>query len=111
MTGLQVVRMLGNEAEIAEKFKKEHAPSTDFADVVSAIGMEFGHGGEGSDEELTDEESGPIIDLANRIIEDAYFAGTSDIHVEPWEHEVIVRYRIDGVCQEKLRLPGKVGPA
>ncbi|WP_221030966.1 GspE/PulE family protein [Actomonas aquatica] len=110
MTGLTVMRMLGREADIREKFKKNENEPSDFADVVSAIGMEFGSEGEG-DEDLTDEESGPIIDLANRIIEDAYFAGTSDIHIEPWEHEIIVRYRIDGVCQEKLRLPGKVGPA
>ncbi|MBC8009741.1 MAG: type II/IV secretion system protein, partial [Burkholderiales bacterium] len=44
-------------------------------------------------------------------IEDAYYLGTSDIHIEPWEKEIIVRYRVDGVCQEKLRLPHKVGPA
>ncbi len=110
MTGMQIVRMLGRETDIREKFKKDQNEPTDFADVVSAIGMEFGSEGE-ADEDLTDEESGPIIDLSNRIIEDAYFAGTSDIHIEPWEQEVIVRYRIDGVCQEKLRLPGKVGPA
>ena len=57
------------------------------------------------------EESGPIIQLGNRIIEDAYFAGSSDIHIEPQEKDVIVRYRVDGMCQEKLRLPVKVGPA
>ena len=111
MTGKQVVRMLGREADIIEKFKRDQNEPSDFADVVSAIGMEFGGSSDGGEEDLTDEESGPIIDLANRIIEDAYFAGTSDIHLEPWEHEVIVRYRIDGICQEKLRLPGKVGPA
>lgn len=111
MCGLEVVRLLGLEADIVDKFAKPENEPTDFADVVDAIGMEFSADAELSDEELTDEESGPIINLANRIVEDAYFAGTSDIHIEPWEHEVIVRYRIDGICQEKLRLPAKVGPA
>ena len=111
MTGLRVLRMLGREADIREKFEKAQNAPTDFADVVDAIGMEFSGEGEVSDDELTDEASGPIIDLANQIIEDAYFAGTSDIHIEPWELEIIVRYRIDGVCKEKLRLPAKVGPA
>ncbi|MCC5023546.1 MAG: Flp pilus assembly complex ATPase component TadA [Candidatus Synoicihabitans palmerolidicus] len=111
MTVKQIVRMLGRASAIREKFKKDQNQPTDFADVVSAIGMEFGGEGDGGKDELTDEESGSIIDLANRILEDAYFAGTSAIHIEPWEVEVIVRYRIDGVCQEKLRLPGKVGPA
>ncbi|GAB5562792.1 MAG: type IV-A pilus assembly ATPase PilB [Synoicihabitans sp.] len=110
-SGIEVVRVLGREADILEKFSKQENEPTDFADVVDAIGMEFAPDAEASDDELTNEESGPIIELANRIVEDAYFAGTSDIHVEPWEHEVIVRYRIDGVCQEKLRLPAKVGPA
>jgi len=111
MCGLEVVRLLGLESDIAEKFAKNENEPTDFADVVDAIGMEFAPEVDLSDDELTDEQSGPIIDLANQIIEDAYFAGTSDIHIEPWEHEVIVRYRIDGICREKLRLPGKVGPA
>ncbi len=111
MTGKRVVRVLGKEKDIREKYAKTTDNSADFSDVVSAIGLEYNDDAELSDDELTDEESGPIIELANRVIEDAYFAGTSDIHIEPWEHEVVVRYRIDGVCSEKLRLPGKVGPA
>ena len=63
------------------------------------------------EEDLENEESAPIIQLANRIIEEAYAVGSSDIHVEPGEKDLIVRYRIDGVCQEKLRLPAKVAPA
>ena len=108
---LEVVRLLGLEKDIADKFAKNENEPTDFADVVDAIGMEFAPEVDPSDDELTDEQSGPIIDLANQIIEDAYFARTSDIHIEPWEHEVVARYRIDSICQEKLRLPGKVGLA
>ncbi len=111
MTGKKVVRLLGREKDIREKFKKtSEQKSSGFGDVVDQIGAEFGGHAEASEEEV-DEESGPIIELANRIIEDAYFAGSSDIHIEPQEKEVIVRYRIDGVCSEKLRLPRKVGPA
>lgn len=111
LCGKKVVRVLGRLKDIEEKFTKADEAPEDFTDVVSAIGMEFGDDGELSEDDLTDEESGPIIDLANRIIEDAYLAGTSDIHIEPWEHEVVVRYRIDGICSEKLRFPAKVGPA
>jgi type IV pilus assembly protein PilB len=77
------------------------------------IGAEYGEVEAEADlrDEDVSEESGPIIQLANRIIEDAYFTGTSDIHIEPQEKEVVVRNRIDGVCMEKLRLPKKVGPA
>ena len=111
MTGKKVLRLLGREKEIREKFNRSQQVEAQFTDVVEQLGAEFGVGEDIKDEDLANEESGPIIDLANRIIEDAYFAGTSDIHVEPWEKELIVRYRIDGLCQEKLRLPGKVAGA
>jgi type IV pilus assembly protein PilB len=52
-----------------------------------------------------DENTAPIIKLANEIIEDAYVRGASDIHIEPLEQEVRVRYRVDGVCQVNLVLP------
>ena len=45
------------------------------------------------------EESEPLIVLVNQIIENAYVMGASDIHIEPWENEIIVRYRVDGVLR------------
>ncbi|HSI07408.1 MAG: GspE/PulE family protein [Rariglobus sp.] len=110
MTGMKVARLLGREKDIKDKFATQNQVSAGFEDVVQQIGAEFGIT-EAIEEESVTEDSGPIIQLSNRIIEDAYYLGTSDIHIEPWEKEVIVRYRIDGVCQEKLRLPGKVGPS
>ena len=61
--------------------------------------------------DLESEDSAPIIQLANRIIEDAYISGASDIHIEPMEKDLLIRYRIDGLCQEKLRLPKQVSTA
>jgi type IV pilus assembly protein PilB len=112
MTGLRVVRLLGREKDLKDKFSQgANSQSTGFDDVVQQIGAEYGTVLQVSEEDYVNEESGPIIQLANRVIEDAYFAGASDIHVEPQENEIIVRYRIDGMCQEKLRLPAKVAPA
>jgi type IV pilus assembly protein PilB len=110
MTGRKVLRVLARERDIRDKFSKNQQVEVQFTDVVEQLGVEFGTEDLG-DEEVATEESGPIIDLANRIIEDAFFAGTSDIHVEPWEKELIVRYRIDGICQEKLRLSSRVSGA
>ncbi len=79
----------------------------DVGELVDALGAEYVEqmDNDGGDGGLDDEESAPIIQLANRIVEDAYITGASDIHIEPQENELLVRYRIDGVCQEKLRLP------
>jgi type IV pilus assembly protein PilB len=113
MTGKRVVRLLAREKDIREKFSKGSSDRTGgFEDVVQQIGEEYAPEAETEfrDDDVS-EESGPIIQLSNRIIEDAYYLGSSDIHIEPWEKEIIVRYRIDGICHEKLRLPKKVGPA
>ena len=111
MTGLRVVRQLAREKDLRDKLNKGVETSVDFSEVVQQIGMEYAESETEFKDDEVSEESGPIIQLANRIIEEAHYAGTSDIHIEPWEKEVIVRYRIDGVCQEKLRLPAKVGPS
>ena len=112
MTGKRVVRMLAREKDLKDKFAKPQETVAGFEDVVLKIGQEYASETEPElkDEDVS-EESGPIIQLANRIIEEAFFSGTSDIHIEPQEKEIIVRNRIDGVCHEKLRLPKKVGPA
>jgi type IV pilus assembly protein PilB len=112
MTGKRVIRLLCREKDIREKFTRDRSQGdAQFAEVVKEIGQEFGEGsGEVNADDVT-EESGPIIQLSNRIIEDAYYGGASDIHIEPQEKEVIVRYRVDGICHEKLRLPIKVAPA
>ena len=52
-----------------------------------------------------DEKSGPVIRLVNQLIENAHAMGASDIHVEPWENEVVIRYRIDGNMRVVNRFP------
>jgi type IV pilus assembly protein PilB len=113
MTGKKVVRLLAREKDIKDKFNKSQDRTAGFDDVVQQIGAEFGASEVDADLQSEDvnEESRPIIQIANRIIEDAYYSGTSDIHIEPQERDIVVRYRIDGICSEKLRLPKKVGPA
>jgi len=86
----------------------------DIDKVAESISTSYAEGGAAVDAvagDLESEESAPIIQLANRIIEDAYIAGASDIHIEPQEKDLLVRYRIDGVCQEKLRLPKQAANA
>ena len=53
-------------------------------------------------------DQGPIIKLVNQIIGEAVTSRTSDIHVEPFEDRVRLRYRIDGVCHERDTIPKKI---
>ena len=78
------------------------------ADVISNAYSADGPTAGVSAADLENEDFAPIVQLTNRIIEDAYVPGASDIHIEPMEKDLVVRYRIDGLCQEKLRLPKQV---
>ena len=53
-------------------------------------------------------DEAPIIKLVNLILLEAIKRDASDIHVEPYEKDFRVRYRIDGVCYEHMRLPVKL---
>lgn len=63
-----------------------HFASQDFDDVESRVG------------------NAPIVKFINSIIEQAYVKRASDIHIEPMEHSVRVRFRIDGDLIEVVRL-------
>ncbi|GAB5559600.1 MAG: hypothetical protein SynsKO_12470 [Synoicihabitans sp.] len=104
------------ESLVKKFFKTEAEVETNVdiggvAEVISTAYSPDAEHGEVSAEDLESEDSAPIVQLANRIIEDAYISGASDIHIEPQEKNLIVRYRVDGLCSEKLRLPSQVSNA
>jgi type IV pilus assembly protein PilB len=69
-------------------------------------------------EELEDEaatqaqiDDAPVVKLINGLLTDAVKRGASDIHIEPFEHEIRVRYRIDGALLEIMKPPLKMKAA
>ncbi|MBX9929772.1 MAG: Flp pilus assembly complex ATPase component TadA [Gemmatimonadaceae bacterium] len=56
-------------------------------------------------------DDAPVVKLINAILTDAVKRGASDIHFECFEHDLRVRYRIDGALQEVMRPPKKMQPA
>ncbi len=56
-------------------------------------------------------DEAPVVKLINAILVDAVGKGASDIHVECFEHELRVRYRIDGALQEVMKPPMKMRAA
>ncbi len=66
-------------------------------------------------EDITDMEAAaegsPVIKLVNFLVFHAVREGASDIHIEPDENSLRVRYRVDGALYEKIRPPHKMLPA
>jgi len=60
---------------------------------------------------LDNEDSGPALKLASKIITDAVDLNVSDVHIEPYEEDLRVRYRIDGILHEVMKPPKKIDRA
>ncbi|MDR1043657.1 MAG: type IV-A pilus assembly ATPase PilB [Candidatus Adiutrix sp.] len=77
--------------------------------LISDALDDFSFGDTGEDEALSAEmysaENSTIINLANQILLQAIQEGASDIHIEPFEKQFYVRYRIDGALYKRTRLP------
>ncbi len=56
-------------------------------------------------------EDAPVVKLINGLLTDAVKRGASDIHIEPFEKEMRVRYRVDGTLQEVMKPPIKMRAA
>ncbi|MDH3208414.1 MAG: type IV-A pilus assembly ATPase PilB [Gemmatimonadota bacterium] len=56
-------------------------------------------------------DSAPVVKFINGLLTDAVYKGVSDIHIEPYEKEIRVRYRIDGALQEIMKPPMKMKAA
>lgn len=83
------------EGDSADSMLQEFTDTAiDFTETESAFGDE-------PEDEIIDETSAPIVRLTQLIIGEAVQLRASDIHVEPFEDRVRIRYRIDGVLIER----------
>jgi len=90
--------------ELRRLSRAAEALNATFANDVAAAADQ-----EGDDLEVDDGVSdAPLVRLVNSIIFEAAEDGASDIHVEPQEDELIVRYRIDGVLHVAHRVPKRL---
>ncbi len=59
---------------------------------------------------MESDDDAPIIRLINALLSEAIKVNASDIHVEPFEHHLRVRFRVDGMLREILQPPGNIAP-
>jgi type IV pilus assembly protein PilB len=89
------------EANAAPDREPDHRPAPVAYDIRENAPINFGQGG----------EDASVIQLVHRVIREAVERGASDIHFEPAEEEMRVRYRIDGVLSEAATVPLSAVPA
>jgi general secretion pathway protein E len=99
--GKPVKPWVGVPAEIEAALERLYGRSGALGDVVQAVGEPRELGAEDDVQRLRDLASeAPVIRIVNRMISRAVEARASDIHIEPFEQQLRVRYRIDGVLQD-----------
>src|SRR6202030_582338 len=122
MTGFNVEPVVASETAISEAISKFYGESQSVEELSKV--MKDLTGEDAADLELAAEEQemnlaeleraaeeAPIIKLVNLILTDAVKRGASDIHIEPYEKEVRVRFRIDGILQSVMTPPLKLRDA
>lgn len=107
-TGLKIITCLTTEESI-ELVLRQYSKSlkAEFGDIISKNSEEVS--GSNSKEDLEKIAQGlPIIRIVDTLIKHAILQSASDIHIEPDEKELRVRYRIDGILHEAMVLPRQV---
>ena len=110
-TGYAVELVLASEREITAAINRYFDQTMDFKDIISELDEDLEVVREEDLDSLDQEtrvDDAPVVKLANFILTDAIKRRASDIHVEPYEKEFRVRYRVDGVLYEVMRPPLKL---
>ena len=119
MTGFNIEPVVASESAIMERIDRAYAEpeQENLDDIMASMGEEAELELQADAEELNTSdleksaEEAPIVKLVNLILTDAVKRGASDIHIEPYEKEYRVRFRIDGVLQNIMQPPLKLKDA
>jgi type IV pilus assembly protein PilB len=103
-TGMAVIPVSAARSELRKLIDRLKREESDLADVATSLAKE-----NDADETIHGNgEDAPIVRYVNSLIEQAILNRASDLHLEPTETELRVRFRIDGVLHEIDRVPGGV---
>jgi type IV pilus assembly protein PilB len=108
ISGYEVLPAVATRADVAAAIDRYYRADSDLDDLTTAL--------EGADEATGDDlaglkevvEDAPIVKFVNLLITQAIQDRASDIHLEPTEQDLRVRYRIDGVLHEVMRSPKSI---
>jgi type IV pilus assembly protein PilB len=122
MTGFNIEPVVASESSIIVGIDKAYGTSKE--EELEQVMQSMNDLGEGADVEVQGEEQeielkelekaadeAPIVKLVNLVLTDAVKRGASDIHMEPYEKEFRVRFRIDGILQLIMNPPLKLKDA
>jgi MSHA biogenesis protein MshE len=111
--GRQIDLAIVRESQLLETFDRVYRRTADISNLAEELGQELS----GGDYDLANlletssDEDVPIARLLKSIFEDAIQMKASDIHIEPGEHELRIRQRIDGILHEQVMGESRIAAA
>ena len=122
MTGFNIEPVVAPESAVNEAISKFYGEAQSVEELTKVMkdlageeAADLEHAAEEQEMDLAAleraAEEAPIIKLVNLILTDAVKRGASDIHIEPYEKELRVRFRVDGILQEVMSPPLKLRDA
>ncbi len=110
ITGLEVQSVVAGEMAIKKAIEKYYASVDSLASIMEGLEDDIELVEEDDSDDLLgqDGQNAPVVKLVNTLLAEAVKQGASDIHIEPYERSMRVRYRIDGVLQEVMEPPIKL---
>jgi type IV pilus assembly protein PilB len=117
LTGFNIEPVIASETAILAAIERYYNAGPSYDEVLAGFDeteIDFKAEDEGDINVMELEKSAedaPVVRLVNMILLNAIKKGASDIHIEPYEKKLRVRYRIDGVLQEEMAPPLKLRAA
>ncbi len=116
ITGCEVQPVVAPEAAIKKAIDKAYDSAASFESVMKGLDDEIEVIDDTPDDTpdvtlLGEAEQAPVVKLVNSLISDAVRKGASDIHIEPYEKTLRVRFRIDGTLYEMMSPPFRMKAA
>ena len=109
-SGLPIVPVIAPASDIRRAMEKAYRALASVGRHIEAfLATEALH--ERASEESEDADAAPVVQVVNLIITQGVRDRASDIHIEPQDSRVRIRYRIDGALHDVLALPANMGPA
>jgi general secretion pathway protein E len=111
--GLRVKLCVAPAGAILEAIERAHGASTPLQKIVEGMGTSEGEGDREQDvNQLRDMAfEAPVVRMVSLLIDEAVAAQASDIHVEPFEDRLRIRYRIDGILYDRESPPRRLQAA
>lgn len=108
LTRLMVAPMVAEQSDLLAAIDRYHRVDEELGSLTTEIAEESGSDSKEVEFAGAREDDAPIVRFVNLLISQAIADRASDIHIEPAEHDLRVRYRIDGVLHEMQRAPRSV---